>query len=79
MRLEPQALFNLIHKFNHLLFIKLNLLHLTLLNHYTHDPINKGQPFRSQSVSIIHTIYLYLSHSICMISLWTKDFQTFLL
>lgn len=35
-----------------------------LLNHYAPDPINKGQPPSSQSVSIIYPLYLYLSRSI---------------
>lgn len=65
MRLEPQALFNLIHKFIHSLFIKLNLLHLTLLDHYAREAINKSQPFCSHIKSIIYTAYLDQARSSC--------------
>lgn len=65
MRLEPRALFNLIHKFIHSLFIKLNLLHLTPLDHYARETINKSQPFCSHIKSIIYTAYLYQACSSC--------------
>lgn len=70
--LEPRAHFNLIHKFNlfsQSVFIK-SVLHFTPWNYYTHDPVNKDQPFHSQGLSIIHIIYsFFICHTVSAVFL----------